>query len=124
MGDLPKTSGAHASVNSKEHSANAISFIAVTNCDSEGLGRTRMDLDENQKEILKLLGSRWKAQNLFSVEELAQFLEVSVRSIRRMHAAGAAPPRIRRSRRLMYPVSAVLEWMPEYISTDVETPAN
>jgi predicted DNA-binding transcriptional regulator AlpA len=78
-----------------------------------------MDLDENQKEILKLLGSRWKAQNLFSVEELAQFLEISVRSIRRMHAAGVAPPRIRRSRRLMYPVSAVLEWIPQHISTEV-----
>jgi hypothetical protein len=83
-----------------------------------------MDLDENQKEILKLLGSRWKAQNLFSVQELAQFLEVSVRTIRRMHAAGVDPPRIRRSRRLMYPVSAVLEWMPEYIFADVSKPTN
>ena len=77
-----------------------------------------MELDENQKEILKLLGSRWKAQNLFSVEELAQFLEISVRSIRRMHAAGVAPPRIRRSRRLMYPMNGVLAWLPGYLSDD------
>jgi Helix-turn-helix domain len=75
-----------------------------------------MDLDENQKEILTLLGSRWKAQNLFSVDELAQFLEISVRSIRRMHAAGTAPPRIRRSRRMMYPVNGVLSWLPGYLS--------
>jgi Helix-turn-helix domain len=77
-----------------------------------------MDLDANQKEILKLLGSRWKAQNLFSVEELAQFLEVSVRSIRRMHAEGIAPPRIRRSRRLMYPVNGVIAWLPGYLCDD------
>jgi Helix-turn-helix domain len=77
-----------------------------------------MELDANQKEILNVLGSRWKAQNLFSVEELAQFLEVSVRSIRRMHAAGVDPPRIRRSRRLMYPVNDVLAWLPGYLSTD------
>jgi hypothetical protein len=83
-----------------------------------------MDLDENQKEILKLLGSRWKAQNLFSVEELAQFLEVSVRSIRRMHAAGVAPPRIRRSRRLMYPVNGVLAWLPGYLSADAVQATN
>jgi len=44
-----------------------------------------MELDANQKEILKLLNTRAKAQDLFSVEELALFLEVSVRTIRRMH---------------------------------------
>ena len=77
-----------------------------------------MDLDANQKQILSLLGSRWKAQDLFSVGELAQFLEVSVRSIRRLHAAGVAPPRIRRSGRLMYPVNGVLAWLPGYLSAD------
>ena len=83
-----------------------------------------MDLDANQKQILSLLGSRWRAQNLFSVEELAQFLEVSVRSIRRMHAAAVAPPRIRRSKRLMYPVDGVLAWLPGYISADVGQTTN
>ena len=81
-----------------------------------------MDLDANQKEILNLLGSRWKAQNLFSVEELAQFLEVSVRTIRRMHAAGVAPPRIRRSRRSMYPKDGVLAWLPGYLSAEPVQP--
>jgi Helix-turn-helix domain len=81
-----------------------------------------MDLDANQKEILNLLGSRWKAQNLFTIEELAQFLEVSVRSIRRLHAAGVAPPRIRRSGRLMYPKDGVLAWLPGYISPDAAQP--
>jgi hypothetical protein len=81
-----------------------------------------MDLDANQKEILKVLGSRGKAQNLFSVEELAQFLEVTVRTIRRMHAAGVAPPRIRRSRRLMYPVNGVLAWLPGYLCADAAQP--
>jgi hypothetical protein len=83
-----------------------------------------MELDENQKELLKFLSSRGKAQNLFSVEELAQFLEVSVRSIRRMHAAGIAPPRIRRSRRLMYPVNGVLGWLPGYLSADAGQPTS
>lgn len=83
-----------------------------------------MDLDANQKEILNILESRSKAQNLFSVEELAQFLEVSVRSIRRMHAAGVAPPRIRRSKRLMYPVNGVLAWLPRYLSHDAAEPTN
>jgi hypothetical protein len=83
-----------------------------------------MELDANQKEILNLLGSRWKAQNLFSVEELAQFLEVSVRSVRRLLAAGVAPPRIRRRRRLMYPVNDVLAWLPGYISPDAAQPNN
>jgi len=83
-----------------------------------------MELDANQKEILKLLGSRWKAQNLFSVEELAQFLEVSVRTIRRMHAADVAPPRIRRSGRLMYPVNDVLAWLPGYLSFDADQPTS
>jgi hypothetical protein len=83
-----------------------------------------MELDANQKEMLERIAARWKAQNLFTVEELAQFLEVSVRSIRRLHAAGVDPPRIKRSRRFMYPVSTVLEWMPEYISADVSKPTN
>ena len=82
----------------------------------------KLELDANQEEMLKLLGSRWKAQNLFSVEELAQFLEVTVRTIRRMHAAGVAPPRIRRSRRLMYPKDGVLAWLPGYISPDAAQP--
>jgi|tagenome__1003787_1003787.scaffolds.fasta_scaffold20986478_4 hypothetical protein len=78
-----------------------------------------MELDANQKEILKLLNTRAKAQDLFSVEELALFLEVSVRTIRRMHKAGVAPPRIRRSRGLMYPKDGVLAWLPGYQSHDV-----
>ena len=83
-----------------------------------------MDLDANQKEILKLLASRWKAQNLFSVEELAQFLEVSIRTIRRMHAAGVAPPRIRRSKRFMYPKDGVLAWLPGYLFADAGHPTS
>jgi hypothetical protein len=83
-----------------------------------------MDLDANQQQILKLLSSRGKAQNLFAVDELAQFLEVSVRSIRRMHAAGIAPPRIRRSRRLMYPKDGVLAWLPGHLSVDAAQPTS
>jgi hypothetical protein len=83
-----------------------------------------MDLDANQKEILNVLSSRSKAQNLFSVEELAQFLEVSVRTIRRMHATSVAPPRQRRSKRLMYPVHGVLAWFPRYLSADTAEATN
>jgi hypothetical protein len=83
-----------------------------------------MELDANQKEILNVLGSRSKAQNLFSVDELAQFLEVSVRTLRRMHAAGVAPPRIRRSRRLMYPKDGVLAWLPGHLSAHAAQPTS
>jgi hypothetical protein len=74
-----------------------------------------MHLDSSQQEILETVRLRRRAQNLLSIEELAQFLECSVRSIRRLHAAGMGPPRIRRSRRLMYPVPSVLEWLPTFI---------
>ena len=72
-----------------------------------------MDLDANQKEILKVLGSRSKAQNLFSVKELAQFLEVSVRSIRRMHAAGVDPA-LHQTKQSVHValVLGVLTWLP------------
>ena len=73
-----------------------------------------MHLDSSQQEILETARLRRRAQNLLSIEELAQFLESSVRSIRRLHAAGMGPPRIRRSRRLMYPVPNLLEWLPTY----------
>jgi hypothetical protein len=59
-----------------------------------------------------------------SVDELAKFLDISVGSIRRMHAAGAAPPRIRRSRRWMYPVNGVLAWLPGYLPHDASQTAN
>ncbi len=116
MCDLPAALEMHVMTNTQTAGAAAIKCTVVTRCDSLADG-ARMELDANQNAILKLLGSRGKAQNLFSVEELAQFLEVSVRSIRRLHAAGAAPPRIRRSRRFMYPVEGVLGWMPEYLSS-------
>jgi len=73
-----------------------------------------MHLDSSQQEILETVRLRRRAQNLLSIEELAQFLECSVRSIRRLRAAGMGPPRIRRSRRLMYPVPSLLEWLPSF----------
>lgn len=73
-------------------------------------------LSNNQEELLLLVRNRRKAENLFSIAELAQFLEVSVRSIRRMHEKNVAPPRIRRSRSLMYPVGGVLSWLPQHVS--------
>jgi predicted DNA-binding transcriptional regulator AlpA len=69
-----------------------------------------MHLDQNQQELLNNITARRQAQHLFSIEELAQFLGISVRTLRRMHAAGKAPPRIRRSKKLMYPVEAFLQW--------------
>ena len=76
-----------------------------------------MQLTHNQQGILNSLRARRNAPNLFSTPELACFLEISVRSIRRMQAADKAPPRSRRSRALMYPVDGVLEWLPGYISS-------
>jgi hypothetical protein len=73
-----------------------------------------MELNSSQQEIVEAARLRRRAQNLLSIQELSQFLELSVRSIRRLHAAGMGPPRIRRSRRLMYPVPRLLEWLPTF----------
>ena len=74
-----------------------------------------MKLDDNQNKLLGMVITRSKAQGLFSIDELAEFLEVSVRSIRRMHVRGGAPPRLRRGKRLMYPSDEVLAWLPKYL---------
>lgn len=90
--------------------------LNAVECQTMTRSDTQISLSKSQQDILALLEHRRKAENLFSIEELAEFLEVSVRSIRRMHAAGVAPPRLRRSRRLMYPKDGVLAWLPKHLS--------
>jgi hypothetical protein len=70
-----------------------------------------MELETRQIQLLQVARTRRRAANLFSIEELAAFRAVSIRTIRRLHAAGIGPPRIRRSRRLMYPLAELLEWL-------------
>jgi predicted DNA-binding transcriptional regulator AlpA len=69
-----------------------------------GLGR---------RDIAMLAAARARsaASDLLSITELAQQLDVSVRTIRRWQALGDAPPRVKRSRRLMYRLSDVMAWL-------------
>jgi excisionase family DNA binding protein len=90
-----------------------------------GTTGSAMQLDANQQELLGLVCTRRKAQNLFTIEELAQFMNISARTIRRMHAAGLGPPRFRRSRRICYSVESVIEWLdklPPYEATPLGSP--
>jgi hypothetical protein len=50
------------------------------------------------------------ASTLLSIEQLAARLAVSVRTVRRMHAAGKGPPRARRGHALMYRSDDVEAW--------------
>ena len=70
-----------------------------------------MDLTPRQHELIEATRTRRWLYELFTIEELSEFLGVSIRTIQRMHAAGKGPPRRRKSYRLMYPIPALLDWL-------------
>ena len=74
-----------------------------------------MDLTDNQTELLKMARARAlrdrRLNDALTVEELAKFLSVSLRTIRRMDADGRGPPRERRRYRYVYPVPELLRWL-------------
>ena len=54
---------------------------------------------------------RTAASPWMSIEELADRLQVSVRTIRRHHAGGIGPDRAKRSRKFMYRRDDVENWL-------------
>lgn len=81
-----------------------------------------MDLTESQEQLLQVAQTRshWRLRDVLTVEELASFLSVSVRSIRRIEADGQGPPRQKRQHRLVYPVPELLRWLPTFQNRSVE----
>ena len=73
--------------------------------------RRNMDLTQRQREILETARTRRRLVDHLTIEELSEFLAVSIRTIQRMHATGQGPPRIRRSHRHIYPISDLLQWL-------------
>jgi len=61
--------------------------------------------------MIENIRSRHRWRDLFSIEEFAEFLGVSVRTVRRMQARHATPARIHRSRREVYPAAEVIAWL-------------
>ena len=70
-----------------------------------------MDLTPRQREILETARTRRHIVDHLTIEELSEFLAVSIRTIQRMHATGRGPRRIPRSHRLIYPVPDLLQWL-------------
>jgi len=68
-------------------------------------------LDRRDIAMLDAARARSAVSELISITELAEQLGLSVRTIRRWQALGDAPPRVKRSRRLMYRLSDVVAWL-------------
>jgi hypothetical protein len=71
-----------------------------------------MDLTPRQHELIEAARTRRRMRELVTIEELSEFLAVSIRTIQRMHANDQGPSRIRYSHRLVYPVAGLLRWLP------------
>lgn len=69
------------------------------------------EFDDFQKAEIEKARARSEAAALIPIEALAAKLGVSVRTIRRLHASGNGPPRVRRGHKLMYQESAVDSWL-------------
>ena len=68
-------------------------------------------LDEAQKAQLREREAISAASEWLSIERLAMELGISVRTIRRWHKAGDAPPRRRKGRKLVYYRRDVEKWL-------------
>src|SRR4051812_1369624 len=70
-----------------------------------------MEFTPAQHEVLRRAQTRLRYRNSLTIEDLSEFLGISVRTIQRMHASGKGPPRLRWSHRFVYRVSKVTEWV-------------
>jgi Helix-turn-helix domain len=70
-----------------------------------------MDLTPRQHDLIEATRTRRWLHELLTIEELSEFLGVSIRTIQRMHTNRQGPPRRRKSYRLMYPIPALLDWL-------------
>jgi uncharacterized protein YjcR len=69
------------------------------------------DLDRILRTEIQAAERRTQASHFLSIEKLAEELGVHVRTIRRWHARGEGPPRVKRSRKLMYRKADVEVWL-------------
>lgn len=74
--------------------------------------RRNMDLTPRQHELIEAARNRRRLRDHLTIEELSEFLLVSIRTIQRMHANDQGPPRNRKSQRLVYPIADLLRWLP------------
>ena len=79
-----------------------------------------MDLTSRQHELLEAARTRRRLREQLTIEELSEFLAVSVRTIQRMHKYGQGPLRIKRGHRLVYPIADLLVWWPVHLSRATE----
>lgn len=77
-----------------------------------------MDLTPRQHELLEAAQTRRRLREQLTIEELSEFLDVSIRTIQRMHRYGQGPPRIKRGHRLVYPIADLLVWSPVHLGRD------
>ena len=77
-----------------------------------------MQVDRIRSVFLEATKNLSGGTGLLSIDQLAGMFGVSVRTIRRLHAAGYGPVRIRRSHRLMYRPSDVEAWLQTTQSTE------
>ena len=61
-------------------------------------------------QLIAFYKAKEEALGKMDIQELADELEVSVRTIRRWHACGLGPPRKRSGRKLVYRRSEIQQW--------------
>jgi DNA-binding transcriptional regulator YiaG len=80
----------------------------VINDATQTAARIEMELTTKQHELLDAVKTRRHKPNLMSFEEFAEFLGVSVRTLRRRQALEKNPPRFWHNHGYRYPVDGVL----------------
>jgi hypothetical protein len=75
--------------------------------------------DVTQMAILSMINARKHAVDSYpylSIKEVSERYDVSIRTLRRMQAAGLMPPRHKRGRLLEYPTAAIDTMFPKRIA--------
>lgn len=70
-----------------------------------------MPYQANEQAILERAKAYAAADPFLSIKQLSAALNVSVRTIRRRHAEGLGPSRVKRGRKLMYDRHQLDEWL-------------
>lgn len=70
-----------------------------------------MEFDNQQKALIERARARSGQFDLLSIASLAAKLGISVRTVRRLHALGEGPARVKHGRKLMYRQSEIDAWL-------------
>ena len=70
-----------------------------------------METDEMHGALVEIAKARSLCSPWMSIQNLAKHIGVSIRTVRRIHAAGGGPARVKRSRKLMYRRDDVESWL-------------